>query len=451
MSTSKADVNKSAPKAAPLADGINRPTYAAAFRCIGASCEDTCCRGWAIPLDKATYNQYQKFPPGKLGSVVSQYVSINATPGAPDAVFARILPTSPPTSPVTFPVTSSGACPFFTTDNLCAVQKEYGPGLLSATCSAYPRALNLVEGVLEGALTLSCPEAARNVLLVPDSTDAAGNLSSGEFRTDTALRLGRNGSSATYKPYRHFHAIRSLLIDIVKHRSRPLWQRLVLIGSLCKSLDHVTAEYEDKEVPAILADHRQTLQQLGHDSLRASLQAIPVQPGLKLGVVLKLTDARVQDKESGSRFMDVFWSFIEGIGSGTDTAGKDDVQRYLLAKQTYHDPFFAKSPFILENYLVNYIFQNLFPFGHEATSRFKPRSIFEEYILLATQFAWVDTLLVGVAGHYREAFGEEHVVKVVQSFSRAVEHNPYISTSINEFMAHLQMDNLEGMAVMLRS
>ena len=424
-------------KQAPLAKGKNRPTYAAAFRCIGASCEDTCCRDWAIPLDKETYKQYQKFPPDRLGSAVSQYVSINATAGAPESIFARILPTA------------SGCCAFFGADRLCAVHKEYGANFLSSTCSIYPRALNVVEGALEGSLMLSCPEAARNILLVPDSTQAAGNLFSGEFRTDAALRLATNRSSSIHKPYGYFDAIRSLLIEMVKDRSRPLWQRLLLIGSLCKSLDEVTTAQEDERVPVVLEEHRQALEQ---DTLRASLESIPAPPGMRLGVILKLTDARVQDRESGARFRDTFWTFIEGIGSGLDAAGKDDVQRYQEAEQRYHRPFFARSPFILENYLLNYVFQNLFPFGRENNNlRFKPRRIFEEYVLLATQFAWIETLLIGVAGHHKERFAGEHVVHVVQSFCRAVEHNPYVLVSVNEFMTHLQLDNLQGMAVLLRS
>ncbi len=409
-----------------LPSGTERPTYAARFRCIGADCEDACCREWAIPLDKDTYKQYRQFPPDKLGSVVEQFVSINATPGAPEAVFARILPDA------------SGRCPFFGADRLCSVQKEYGPALLSSTCSAYPRALNVVEGILEGSLMLSCPEAARPVVLTPDAARAVGNLHSGEFRTDAALRSVRTES----KPYRHFHAIRSLLVEMIQDRSRPLWQRLVFLGSVCRSLDGVGAE-EDAQVPAILDEHRQALRQ---DAPRASLANIPEQPGLKLGVVLKLTDARVQDKESGPRFMDTFWSFVEGIGSGTGADG-DDVQRYLKAKQTYYHPFFAKSPFVLENYLLNYIFQNLFPFGRGQN----PRGIFAEYILLAAQFAWVETLLVGVAGHHKQAFAEEHVVQVMQSFCRAVEHNAAVLASIIEFMAQLKLDSLEGMAVLLKS
>ena len=424
------------PEDAPLAHKTTRPTYAAAFRCIGASCEDTCCRDWAIPLDMETYRQYQKFPPDRLGSVVSQYVSINASANAPETIFARILPTS------------SGCCPFFGADRLCAVHKEYGAKLLSSTCSIYPRALNVVEGLLEGSLSLSCPEAARNILLVPDSTQVSGDLFSGEFRTNTALRLAKNGSSPIYKPYGYFHATRSLLIEMVKDRSRPLWQRLLFIGSLCKSLDEVNTAQDDERVPAILEDHRQALQL---DTLRASLENIPAQPRLKLSVILKLTDARVQDRESGTRFRDTFWTFIEGIGSGMDATGKDDVQHYLEAEQRYYRPFFAKAPFILENYLLNYIFQNLFPFGQENNTRSRSRRIFEEYVLLATQFAWIDTLLVGVAGRYKEAFAEEHVVQVIQSFCRAVEHKPSVLTSIHEFMTHLHLDNLQGMAVMLRN
>lgn len=415
-------------------DASPRPTYAAAFRCIGSSCEDPCCREWSIPLDKKTYDRYQQFPPDKLGIVVSQYVSINATPGAPASLFARILPRS------------SGSCPFFEADRLCAIQKEYGAALLSSTCSIYPRALNVVGGSLEGSLMLSCPEAARNILLVPDATEVTGDLFSGDFRTDNVFRLPTQESSSFYKPYGHFHAIRSLLIEMVKDRSRPLWQRLVLVGSLCKSLDEVNAE-DDEKVPGIVESHRQALKQ---DAVRTLLESIPAQPHMKLSISLRLTDARVQDKQSGTRFMDTFWTFVEGIGSGAEREG-DDVQRYLEAEQRYYRPFFARRPFILENFLLNYIFQKLFPFGRENSSQSKHRRMFEEYVLLATQFAWVDTMLIGVAGHHKEAFAEEHVVQVVQSFCRAVEHNHLVLDSITELMVYLQLDNLQGMAVLLKS
>lgn len=113
-----------------------QPTYAGNFRCIGPACEDMCCGDWDIPVDRVTYAKYRRFPAEKLGLLVSQYVF--ETPGKPhDALHAFIHRRQ------------NGSCPFFGSDRLCAVQKEFGGELLSATCSLYPRSLTSVNGVLK--------------------------------------------------------------------------------------------------------------------------------------------------------------------------------------------------------------------------------------------------------------------------------------------------------------
>ncbi len=38
------------------------PLYAKKFRCIGAECEDVCCRGWEVTIDKETYRKYESLP-----------------------------------------------------------------------------------------------------------------------------------------------------------------------------------------------------------------------------------------------------------------------------------------------------------------------------------------------------------------------------------------------------
>jgi hypothetical protein len=105
--------------------GLTSPTYAAAFRCIGASCEAHCCGEWNIPVDGNTYDRYRQFPQEKLGSLVSQFVILNS-PGQPEGPFATINLQ-----------TTSGLCAFFGEDHLCGIQKECGPQLLSSTCSIY--------------------------------------------------------------------------------------------------------------------------------------------------------------------------------------------------------------------------------------------------------------------------------------------------------------------------
>ena len=39
-----------------------RPHYAKNFHCIGTRCQDNCCRGWNVFIDKSTYQRYQSLP-----------------------------------------------------------------------------------------------------------------------------------------------------------------------------------------------------------------------------------------------------------------------------------------------------------------------------------------------------------------------------------------------------
>jgi lysine-N-methylase len=64
-------------------------------------------------------------------------------------------------------------CPMLGEDRLCRIQAELGEGLLSHACATYPRIVHEIGGVEEKALTLSCPEAARLVLLTPNLLAAA--------------------------------------------------------------------------------------------------------------------------------------------------------------------------------------------------------------------------------------------------------------------------------------
>lgn len=437
MRDPKTDSNAHDRTAAPKDSAASSitPTYAAAFHCIGTDCEDHCCKHWDIPLDKRTYAQYQLFPVEKLGSVVRDFVTLSPA-GSPDGLYAHIRRQT------------SGVCPFFGPDRLCGIQKEYGPALLSASCSIYPRTLSHVDAVLEGTLSLSCPEAARNVLLNPDFLQVEGDLFSGDFRTDNTYRLSRAGWESIGEPFRFFHAVRSVLIEIVRDRSRPLWERLLLIGCLCMRLEGIASSHTEGAVDALLSDYRQLAE---NEQLHVELQALPSEPKLRLEVVLALTSERVEEKTCGDRFRDTFWTFIEGIGSASPSGPDDDLGRLLYAEQRYHRPFFERSPFILENYLLNYIFQNLFPFGQAGSDRFVPRTIFEEWVLMTTQFAWIDTLLIGIAGHYKEDFAEEHVVRTIQSFTRAVAHYPGILNSIEQYITARKLNDLRGMAVMLKA
>lgn len=409
-----------------------RPEYGAAFECIGSRCEDHCCGDWDIPLDKRTYERYKLFPLEKLGGLVEAFVARAAT-GAPDALYAQIH------------VSPTGACPFLGTDRLCGIQKEFGAKLLSATCSIYPRSLSRIDEKLEASLSLSCPEAARNVLLDSEFMQRRVEVESGEFRKDNVFLLAAEGPGAEKKPHRQFNAVRSLVIAVVRDRSRALGERVLLLGELCSRIE--AAENEDRVVTMLNQFHAA----LVSGGLGDVAPQIKGDPRLRLEIAMRWTSERVNDGAAcGRRFADVFWSFVEGIGSEGNGAARDDVERFVLAEKSYATPWFATHPHVLENYFLNYMFQHLFPFGRTGSDQFKMRSMSGEWLLMAAQWMWVESLLIGVAAHARDAFGAEDVVMVVQSFTRATEHYPEVLDRMLERMAGRGLDNVEGVAALLR-
>jgi lysine-N-methylase len=412
---------------------LAHPSYAGLFHCIGARCEDTCCGDWDIPLDKVTYQRYRQFPREKLGSLVSHFVSRNPE-STHDNVYAYIHRTA------------SGNCPFFGEDGLCGVQKEYGSGLLSATCSLYPRSLSQVNGRLEGTLSLSCPEAARLVLLSPSLSLLESNLHSGEFRTDNVFSLAGDMGDHR-KPPANFLAVRSLLVELIRDRSRSAWQNLLVVASFCKRLDEASTGLEIEAVSNLLDEYRVALGQGPY----AELECLPLDLRRRMELVLTLSSEVSSKPGCGRRFRDAFWDFVEGVGSAHSSMPDEDMERFRIAERDYYLPLLDAYPFLMENYLVNHMFQHLFPYGRAGSRRFLARSAFDECLLLALQFFWVSSLLIGIAGRHREAFSTEQVVSTVQSFTREVEHIPQVQEDMLAALRRRGLDDLSGISILLRT
>lgn len=391
-----------------------RPAYAAAFACIGPECEDPCCQGWEIPLDRQMYERYQLFPVDKLGWAV-------------DAFVKPTLGVQPPSLYAHIEMTASGDCPFYDSDRLCGVQKTYGADFLSATCSAYPRTLNRVDGVLEGSLLLSCPEAARGVLLDENYLQRVGELESGDFRTDNFFRPGAGPG----KVEGDFLLVREAIIAELQDRTRPNWLRLLRVGAFCAFLQ--------AGIPA-----EQVARQAQENEWDRELELLPGDARIRLELMLRLSADRVKDPTSGRRFEEVYWKFVKGI------SGSQNVPLSEQAQRTSYDAFVRKHPYAIENYLVNYVNQRLFPYGRAGGAADAQRSIFEEFILMASLFVWVETLVIGVAAHEGDRFSGAHLVEVVQAFCRSVEHYPGVLEQLLQTMRKHGLDSLAGMARMLR-
>lgn len=125
---------------------IIAPAYYADFKCVAASCRNSCCVGWEVDIDGETLDLY-----GKMTHPYARNIreSIDRS-GEPH-----------------FRLGDGERCPHLAASGLCNIITECGEQTLCQVCRDHPRYRNFYDGVTELGLGLSCEEAARLALSGP--------------------------------------------------------------------------------------------------------------------------------------------------------------------------------------------------------------------------------------------------------------------------------------------
>ena len=407
-----------------------RPTYADSFRCIGSACEDTCCQGWTVPVDRATFEKYQILPESPLRVLINASVA-RKSPCAAQAPDTTGHADSGDAAFATIRMNDANQCPLFTADRLCGIQTQLGESLLSHACATYPRIVHSRAGVEEKALTLSCPEAARLVLLAPDSLTTAAEP----------------GPDASFFPA-EFWPIRSTVLKVVRARIYPLWQRLFLLDLLCRRLDSIASGQLKRSVPAVLADFASAV---STGALRPALETLPADLAAQLDIVLRLAGLMLHKSNVRPRFVECIQFFTAGIGNGPGATLDTLAANYGRAHDRVYAPLVDRHPHIMENFLINTIVRCQFPFGKEGMLAGRQTNKTREFALLAAQFTLMRGLLIGVAGHHGTAFAATHVVHTVQAASKHFEHHPEFLSMAHSLLVESGMDGVRGLAILLGS
>ena len=393
-----------------------QPAVYESFQCIAEACEDTCCEGWGISVDKATFEKYQGQPDGDLGVKLQQLVRIQNPNN--DLAYASIQLTD-------------GRCPFFE-DSLCSIQKQLGKDYLGHACASYPRILNTFDGQPERSLDLSCPEAARLVLL---------------DRRPLQFSRGFAGCGSAA-------GVRKLVLEILRDRRHAVAERLRLVGWICGQW----SEFEAAPVPE---EARVRFLENWARSPRGHFHApgprlAAANPASQLAIVLDLLAARIHLDYSSARALALYREFVEGLQLAPGCAWDSSVERYLRAYHSYYAPFMQQHEHMLEHYLVAYAFTAMFPFGRPPVNRGldlgESASLFTaQYLLMASYFFISKAVLIGLAGKYQSGFGAEHVVRTIQTIARSMEHCEKYPARLLAILAEKGIKEATGMDMLIEN
>lgn len=118
------------------------PDYYKEFRCTADQCEDTCCAGWQISIDRKSLRNYGKVQGEFRRRMFHSVDWINGI----------------------FRQDKEKRCAFLNESNLCDLYTNLGEKSLCRTCRLYPRHIEEFESVREITLSVSCPEVAKMLM-----------------------------------------------------------------------------------------------------------------------------------------------------------------------------------------------------------------------------------------------------------------------------------------------
>ena len=343
-----------------------QPQYVGEFICDSAKCNSNCCeRGWNIGIDEATYQKYLSRLPQ-----AAELFKYNAGK-------EKYLLTKHP-------------CPFLTEKKLCRLQLEHGEDFLSPTCRSYPRVTNYFGKFFERALTLSCPLAAQMILfreepLSFELVEVAEKVFDGKIIVNP-LNLDEKISA-------HVPEIQVAMISILQERTLTINQRLIVLGFFLDWLDEIfsTEPFDDAALIKLIA---------AYESKKFLAEQVP----------RMLRVVKFDAKKFAALMFELADNFY-GAGKFTDAVSKIAANGDKL--KTFKKNFLTERATFLENFLVNELFINCYPWRFDG-------SIIRNFGVFVIKYKIFELTLLLAA--LKNPLGEDKLIALADWFATQFDH-----------------------------
>jgi len=402
------------------------PGFFIGFQCMADACENDCCRGWRIDIDKNTFNKYKQCQNTDIGGELRNKV-------------LRVYNTENENQYGKIEMDDAGDCPFLNDPGLCRIQLNFNADMLSNTCQRYPRVINSVDGVLEITAQLSCPTVARAALLPSEPMSfsfmninqhhQAVNVFNPSEYSNKSRYLGKQGYSG--KPEVHFSELREFGISVLQNRAYTVPERLILLGMFFNLLSE---NKSGTNIPELIKATK--IQHADISETKKQLESIGAVPDLQLNLLNLISSHK--RTESFFKYRNMYQQAISGLEITDDDMFNDRIlERFLFGTETYFKPFMAEQSHVIENVLVHEYFKMMMPFGNF-------QSIWDSYIYLMMIYGLIKFYSVGIACK-QGSLNTEDVLMIVQLIAREILHNRQLIDQVN---ATLRKNNLHTLAYM---
>lgn len=196
---------------------ITTPFYYKDFKCIAGACTDTCCAGWDVDVDEASY-KYYKSVKGSFGKRLKS-VMVKSEEGG-----------------CTFTL-NNWRCPFLNDENLCDLYIALGEENLCDTCAEFPRFINEYGNTREIGIAPSCITAGEIIFNYKDKL---------VFETTENDEFPKTYNDIDPLTYIQLTSARKMAYSIVQNRAYTINDRCVLLLEFAKKIQkHLDNERDE--------------------------------------------------------------------------------------------------------------------------------------------------------------------------------------------------------------
>lgn len=378
-----------------------RPEYVGKFQCDGTTCSNNCCeRAWDIFIDAATYENYLQHYPQiaehiKYSDAKRQYCMV---------------------------MDEHGRCPFLTEKKFCGLQLEHGENFLSATCALYPRITYNFGKFLEQSMTLTCPTVAEMVLFGREPLKF-------ELVTVPAEKLGLNTFQMPEKFREHMIDIQVAEISILQERTLTINQRLIVLGFFLERLEKISADELDGDalIKLIAAYESKSFLVSEVPSMLASVHFNALNfVGLMLNIFESLYS--VMHLERGRRFVNAVAEILQLKPDENNSVSAASVAARYENLAAERKNFSEQYATFLENYLVNDLFTNCYPWRFLA-------SIMQNYAMFAATYKVFELMTFAAVQNGLDS--KDDLLKLVEFFTTQTNHMHGFREKIFDNIKHI--------------
>ncbi|WHP29777.1 flagellin lysine-N-methylase [Trabulsiella odontotermitis] len=380
---------------------ITQPKLVTDFSCVGGSCREHCCQGWAITLDKASVRRYQNSKDNAIRHLAQQSIKVTKKS---HAAWGEIIFSD-----------GNKNCPFMNSERLCSIHSSLGGDALSDTCATFPRLKRIYKSEIEKGINLSCPEASRLLIADPYA-----------MTMDSTIEL-HNGFNKAEKASVQTKIIGLFCLNILNIDTLSVEENLYGIVKFllfAEKLERIDEHFDQLE-----AVYHVIASDLLNGKIKNELAGVNQNYNLKSAVIFLMQN--FFKAKSASRGALVLLEFIKTMDRLFELFADDKKSSAQMAKietgwQDNAGNMLACHHYAFHN-LVKYKFwQSAFPLGNG-------KNLFSNLYLIVSEFYFIKTLLAGRL-YEKGRVTEDDVIDAIYSFHSLTQHNTQTSAQFHQYI-----------------